>query len=78
MSTLCIAAARAAGKVKPSYADYMAALTEACNTHDAADIGKKHAKSTPTRQVLMGEVNHYNDDYEDKFFNTNNYTDFDI
>ena len=42
MSTLCIAT-WAAGKAKPKYNDYMEALTEACNTHDVANIGKKHA-----------------------------------
>ena len=77
MSTLYIAT-RAAGKAKPSYDDYMAALTEACNIHDAADVSEKHAKSTPTQQVLMGEVNHYNNDYEDEFFDATDYAAFDI
>lgn len=34
----------------------MGALTEACNTHDAINIGKNHAKSTPAQQVLMGKL----------------------
>ena len=77
MSTLRIAA-RAAGKGIPSYNHYMEVMTEACNVHDAADLSKKHAKPTPTRQVLMGEVNHYNDDFEDEFFYATDYTAFDI
>ena len=77
MSTLRIAA-RAAGKAKPRYTEYIEALTKDYNTHDAANISKKHAKSTPTQQVLMGEVNHYNNDYEDEFFDANDCAAFDI
>ena len=77
LSTFRIAT-RATGKAKPLYDDYMVALIEACNIHDATDISKIYTKSIPTRQVLMGEVNHYNDDYDDKFFDTTDYTTFDI
>ena len=77
MSTLKIAA-RAAGKTKPKYGDFMLSLTKACNTHNATNSCKIHAKSIPTQQVLMGEVNHYNDDNDDKFFDETDYTAFDI
>ena len=68
MSTLRIATI-AVGKTKPTYQDQMLSLTEACNTHDATNIRKMQAKSTPTRQVLMGEVNHHHhNDHDDEFF----------
>ena len=77
MSTLRIDT-KAAGKTKPTYNDYMLSLTEAYNSSDGTNISKIHAKSTPTRQVLIGEVNHYNDDYKDEFFDATDYTTFDI
>ena len=74
MSTLRIATI-AAGKTKPSYQDYMLSLSEACNTIDATNISKAQIKSIPTRQVLTGEVNHY--EQQEEFYDATDF-DFDI
>ena len=46
-------ATKATGKPVPLYEDHITALTEACNTHDAIDISKLHAKSTNRRKKNM-------------------------
>ena len=74
MSTLRIATI-AAGKTKPSYQNYMLSLTKACNTIDATNISKTPTKFIPTGQVLMGEINHY--EQQDKFLDATDF-DFDI
>ena len=51
----------------------MLSLSKACNTVNATNITKSQTKSIPTRQVLMGEVNHYNQPEE--FFDA---TDFEF
>lgn len=71
-------ATRAAGNAVPTCNQCMEAMTKACGTYNAANMSKRHVKSTPTQQVLIGEVNHYNDDYEDKFFDATDYTALDI
>ena len=53
----------------------MLSLSKACNTLDATNISKTQTKSIPTRQVLMGEVNHY--EQQDEFYDVTDY-DFDI
>ena len=74
MFTLGIATI-ATGKTKPTHEAYMLSLSKACNTIDAARITKVQNKSIPTRQVLMGEVNHY--DQQEEFSDATDF-EFDI